>query len=47
MPGSAFGAEGADWVRLSLTVPDEPLAEACRRIAEHAAQMAYPMAMAR
>lgn len=39
MPGSAFGREAAGWVRLSLTVPDDRLAEACRRIAAHAAHL--------
>jgi arginine:pyruvate transaminase len=37
MPGSSFGAEAAGFIRLSLTVPDEALAEACRRIARFAA----------
>ncbi|QDL90649.1 pyridoxal phosphate-dependent aminotransferase [Paroceanicella profunda] len=36
MPGTAFGAGGAGFVRLSLTVPDARLAEACRRILRHA-----------
>ena len=37
MPGSAFGACAPNHLRLSLTVPDARLAEACRRIARHAA----------
>lgn len=37
MPGSAFGACAPNHLRLSLTVPDARLAEACQRIARHAA----------
>lgn len=33
MPGSAFGQAAAGMVRLSLTVPDERLAEGCARLA--------------
>ncbi|MCY0093988.1 pyridoxal phosphate-dependent aminotransferase [Hoeflea ulvae] len=33
MPGSSFGDSGGKLVRLSLTVPDEAVEEACRRIA--------------
>ena len=33
-PGIAFGASGEGFVRISLTVPDDRLAEAARRIAE-------------
>ena len=33
-PGTAFGASGEGFVRISLTVPDDRLAEAARRIAE-------------
>lgn len=33
MPGSSFGTEAANFIRLSLTVPDEKIDEACRRIA--------------
>jgi len=33
MPGAAFGPTAAGMLRLSLTVPDEALAEGCRRIA--------------
>ena len=40
MPGAAFGRQAAGWVRLSLTVPDERLAEACRRIVRHAGTLA-------
>jgi arginine:pyruvate transaminase len=32
MPGASFGAQAEGFIRLSLTVPDEMLAEACRRI---------------
>lgn len=35
MPGSSFGAEAESLIRLSLTVPDELLLEACARIAAH------------
>ncbi len=37
MPGESFGAALAGWLRLSLTQPDDLLAEACTRIAAHAA----------
>ena len=33
MPGGAFGEQARDFIRISLTVPDEDLAEACGRIA--------------
>ncbi|MGB1149110.1 MAG: pyridoxal phosphate-dependent aminotransferase [Alphaproteobacteria bacterium] len=33
MPGTSFGAVTRDWIRLSLTVPDEMLQRACDRIA--------------
>ena len=33
MPGTSFGAVTRDWIRLSLTVPDEELQRACDRIA--------------
>jgi arginine:pyruvate transaminase len=33
MPGAAFGAASVGMVRMSLTVPDEALAEGCRRLA--------------
>jgi arginine:pyruvate transaminase len=32
MPGASFGDEARNFVRISLTVPDEDIAEACRRI---------------
>lgn len=38
MPGESFGAGLAGWLRLSLTQPDEVIAEACNRIAAHAAK---------
>lgn len=47
MPGAAFGREAAGWVRLSLTVPDDRLADACRRIAAHAARLRTRSAAAR
>ena len=37
MPGASFGAQAEGFVRLSLTVPEERLAEACRRIVRFAA----------
>jgi arginine:pyruvate transaminase len=40
MPGAAFGVAAAGMVRLSLTVPDALLAEACRRIAALAQRLA-------
>lgn len=40
MPGGAFGEEAAAFVRLSLTVPDERLAEACLRMGRLAARLA-------
>ncbi|AWI55883.1 pyridoxal phosphate-dependent aminotransferase [Sinorhizobium fredii] len=33
MPGSSFGSEAKDFLRVSLTVPDHDIDEACRRIA--------------
>lgn len=39
MPGNAFGTQAAGFVRLSLTVPDARLTEACQRIASHAASL--------
>ncbi|HEV7418113.1 MAG TPA: pyridoxal phosphate-dependent aminotransferase [Tianweitania sediminis] len=39
MPGSSFGENAARFVRLSLTVPDEKLGEACARIAAFAKQV--------
>ncbi|WP_371347221.1 pyridoxal phosphate-dependent aminotransferase [Ancylobacter sp. IITR112] len=38
MPGSAFGAEARDFIRISLTVPDDRIEEACRRMAALAAR---------
>ncbi|MDR6953285.1 arginine:pyruvate transaminase [Ancylobacter sp. 3268] len=38
MPGSSFGAGAADFIRISLTVPDEAIDEACRRMAALAAR---------
>ena len=32
-PGEGFGARGAGWVRLSLAVPDEDVAEGAARLA--------------
>ncbi|MHB1302020.1 MAG: pyridoxal phosphate-dependent aminotransferase [Acidiphilium sp.] len=40
MPGASFGDEAKDFVRLSLTVPDARIGEACRRIARFAAGLA-------
>ena len=39
MPGSSFGAEAESLIRLSLTVPDETLLEACERIAAHTGEL--------
>ncbi len=36
LPGTAFGPEYSDWVRLSLATRAEDVAEAARRIAQHA-----------
>ena len=36
MPGESFGASGAGYLRVSLTVDDDVLSEACRRIEEFA-----------
>ncbi|RTM00290.1 pyridoxal phosphate-dependent aminotransferase [Ancylobacter aquaticus] len=38
MPGSAFGTGGNNFIRLSLTVPDDKIEEACRRMAALAAR---------
>lgn len=38
MPGESFGPSLAGWLRLSLTRPDDEIAEACRRIAAFAAR---------
>ncbi|TNB46408.1 pyridoxal phosphate-dependent aminotransferase [Martelella lutilitoris] len=37
MPGSSFGAEADGFIRISLTVPDEDIAEAAHRISRFAA----------
>ncbi len=37
MPGESFGTALAGWLRLSLTQPDDRIAEACSRIASFAA----------
>nr|WP_298096590.1 pyridoxal phosphate-dependent aminotransferase [uncultured Shinella sp.] len=42
MPGSSFGEQAADYIRLSLTVPDDHIDEACRRIAALATRSALP-----
>lgn len=39
MPGESFGAGLAGWLRISLTQPDGMIAEACDRIAAHAASV--------
>ena len=38
MPGSSFGDSAGDFIRMSLTLPDEAIEEACRRIAALAAR---------
>ncbi|HSI41923.1 MAG TPA: pyridoxal phosphate-dependent aminotransferase [Xanthobacteraceae bacterium] len=38
MPGSSFGAGAEDFIRISLTVPDDAIAEACRRMSALAAR---------
>lgn len=40
MPGASFGTRGNHLIRLSLTVPDAKLIEACRRIASFAEEVA-------
>ncbi|WP_421580700.1 pyridoxal phosphate-dependent aminotransferase [Shinella sp. M31] len=42
MPGSSFGVQAAGFIRLSLTVPDTHIDEACRRIAALAARSTLP-----
>ena len=42
MPGSSFGEQAADYIRLSLTVPDAHIDEACRRIAALSTRSALP-----
>jgi arginine:pyruvate transaminase len=39
MPGESFGEVLSGWLRMSLTRPDEEIAEACRRIAAFAARV--------
>ncbi len=39
MPGSSFGANAADLIRLSLTVPDDAVISACARIADFVAAL--------
>ncbi len=40
MPGGSFGAALDGWLRVSLTQPDGQIAEACRRIAAYAEDLA-------
>ncbi|WP_414833940.1 pyridoxal phosphate-dependent aminotransferase [Afifella sp. YEN Y35] len=42
MPGASFGEEARGFVRVSLTVPDERMEEACARIARFAANAVAP-----
>jgi arginine:pyruvate transaminase len=44
MPGSSFGAEAKDFVRLSLTVPDNDLKVAVDRIADLGEELTPPAA---
>ena len=39
MPGESFGAALNGWLRISLTRPDDEIAEACRRIAAFAVRL--------
>lgn len=39
MPGESFGPALSGWLRVSLTQPDELIAQACDRIARHAASL--------
>jgi len=39
MPGESFGAALAGWLRMALSQPDALTAEACHRIARHAARL--------
>ena len=39
MPGSSFGMQASNTIRLSLTVPDEKLQEACARISTFVAEI--------
>ena len=47
LSGDAFGGEAAGHLRLSLTAPDERLAEACNRIGRFAFRLGSPTAAAR
>ena len=38
MPGESFGVALSGWLRLALTVPDDLVEEAARRILRHAAR---------
>ena len=40
MPGSSFGDNAAGFIRISLTVPDEVIDEAARRVRRHAQNLA-------
>lgn len=42
MPGGSFGDQAAGFIRLSLTVPDDRVEEACDRIARFATELARP-----
>jgi len=42
MPGSSFGVEAASFVRVSLTVPDTVIQEACARITKLAIRLLTP-----
>ncbi|MCP8896271.1 pyridoxal phosphate-dependent aminotransferase [Shinella daejeonensis] len=42
MPGSSFGEGAENFIRLSLTVPDDHIDEACRRIASLATRSTLP-----
>ena len=42
MPGSSFGEQAEGYIRLSLTVPDTHIDEACRRIGALAARSTLP-----
>jgi len=41
MPGSSFGEGAGDFIRISLTVPDEKIEEACRRMAALAGRSGF------
>lgn len=42
MPGSSFGKEAENFIRISLTVPDDAIDEACRRMTALATRSALP-----